>query len=453
MVIEVASVLGIDTTDMDVEVPNVPLACVEDDSEKELTPERDSKSGPSNGNESSNIENGNFCTSPAVKAKNSKDNANSCTSSNSSNTSTDNFGFGEGGNLSTSLQSLVETFDQKVNKCLKDMDENTTTMAPVPIRTQEEIMSESQVWWTLTGNYGNILPLDFNKTRIRADQLDALGLSSSSTRHSEDSDQGYDLNDEEDIRQQLDFHQLVTQNLSLPNELLPVSADQVIEEIDEMIQSCDLLASMTTDRTMESVDSMYSSMRSPYTGSSINSHNDVDSKMKQASVITSTTENLESLPINKLLTLASEMEQLIRIYNESLVENLAHRDELEFEKEVKNTFISLLLSIQNRRRAFHNERKRKGLRIDISQMPQFAIATIPYDENKKIIDTPTLEALIKIMKAIEDDSNNVPSMLTDYILTFVCPSTTTSMIVDGTSSINQMTSSTISSGTILKGNF
>ncbi|CEF62406.1 Unc-76 [Strongyloides ratti] len=452
MVIEVASVLGIDATDMDVEVPNVPLACVEDDSEKELTPEPDSKTTSLNVNESSNIENGNFSTLKPTNQQNSSGNNNSSISSNSSNSSTDNFGFGEGGYLSTSLQSLVETFDQKVNKCLKDMDENTTTMAPVPIRTQEEIMSESQVWWTLTGNYGNILPLDFNKTRIRADQLDALGLSSS-TRQSENSDNGYDLNDEEDIRQQLDFHQLVTQNLSLPNEIPPVSADQVIEEIDEMIQSCDLLASMTTDRTMESVDSMYSSMRSPYTGSSINSQNEVDSKMKQASVITSTTENLESLPTNKLLTLASEMEQLIRIYNEALVENLAHRDELEFEKEVKNTFISLLLSIQNKRRAYHNERKRKGLRIDVSQMPQFAVATIPHDESKKVIDTPTLEALIKIMKAIEDDSNNVPSMLTDYILTFVCPSTTTSMIVDNTLSINQMTSSTISNGTILKGNY
>uniref|UniRef100_A0A183U168 Uncharacterized protein n=1 Tax=Toxocara canis TaxID=6265 RepID=A0A183U168_TOXCA len=55
------------------------------------------------------------------------------------------------------------------------------------------------------------------------------------------------------------------------------------------------------------------------------------------------------------------------VYNESLVEQLAHRDELEYEKEMKNTFISLLLSIQNRRRQFANERKRKALKIDPSQ--------------------------------------------------------------------------------------
>lgn len=58
------------------------------------------------------------------------------------------------------------------------------------------------------------------------------------------------------------------------------------------------------------------------------------------------------------------------MYNESLVEQLAHRDELEYEKEMKNTFISLLLSIQNRRRQFANDRKKKTLKIETSQLPQ-----------------------------------------------------------------------------------
>jgi hypothetical protein len=36
----------------------------------------------------------------------------------------------------------------------------------------------------------------------------------------------------------------------------------------------------------------------------------------------------------------------------------ALRDELEYEKELKNTFISLLLAVQNRRRQFHVEKKK-----------------------------------------------------------------------------------------------
>jgi hypothetical protein len=47
-------------------------------------------------------------------------------------------------NLSTSLQELVESFDKNVNIVLKDMNRNAEQIAPVKIRSQEEIMSESQ---------------------------------------------------------------------------------------------------------------------------------------------------------------------------------------------------------------------------------------------------------------------------------------------------------------------
>lgn len=53
-----------------------------------------------------------------------------------------------------------------------------------------------------------------------------------------------------------------------------------------------------------------------------------------------------------------EMEVLIREFSETLISELALRDELEYEKELKNTFISLLLAVQNRRRQFHVERKK-----------------------------------------------------------------------------------------------
>lgn len=53
-----------------------------------------------------------------------------------------------------------------------------------------------------------------------------------------------------------------------------------------------------------------------------------------------------------------EMEMLIRELSETLINELALRDELEYEKELKNTFISLLLAVQNKRRQFHVEKKR-----------------------------------------------------------------------------------------------
>lgn len=46
--------------------------------------------------------------------------------------------------FSVSLENLVETFDQKITTVLKNLDENTTQMAPVQVRSQDEVMSESQ---------------------------------------------------------------------------------------------------------------------------------------------------------------------------------------------------------------------------------------------------------------------------------------------------------------------
>lgn len=55
-----------------------------------------------------------------------------------------------------------------------------------------------------------------------------------------------------------------------------------------------------------------------------------------------------------------EMEILIREFSETLIRELALRDELEYEKELKNTFISLLLAVQNKRRQYHVEKKKNG---------------------------------------------------------------------------------------------
>lgn len=51
---------------------------------------------------------------------------------------------------------------------------------------------------------------------------------------------------------------------------------------------------------------------------------------------------------------------LIREFSETLISELALRDELEYEKELKNTFISLLLAVQNKRRQYHVEKKKSS---------------------------------------------------------------------------------------------
>lgn len=69
---------------------------------------------------------------------------------------------------------------------------------------------------------------------------------------------------------------------------------------------------------------------------------------------------LKALNLTQLNELYMEMEELIRDYSETLIAELALRDELEYEKELKNTFISLLLAVQNRRRQHNVEKKRNS---------------------------------------------------------------------------------------------
>lgn len=66
-----------------------------------------------------------------------------------------------------------------------------------------------------------------------------------------------------------------------------------------------------------------------------------------------------------LLELNDELEDVetaIRGYSEELVQHLAVRDELDFEKEVKNSFISVLIDVQNRQKV-HREMLRKKRKV------------------------------------------------------------------------------------------
>ena len=107
------------------------------------------------------------------------------------------------------------------------------------------------------------------------------------------------------------------------------------------------------------------------------------------------------------------------------------RDELEYEKELKNTFISLLLSIQSRRRQCLAA---SGSSVEIQKGPgvgrmpagggpyKYLTTVIPYQPEKGSPCLQTLQVLVKILKAINEDSPAVPALLTDYILKVLCPS-------------------------------
>lgn len=133
-------------------------------------------------------------------------------------------------------------------------------------------------------------------------------------------------------------------------------------------------------------------------------------------------ERLRTLSTAELNEVLVELERLIREHSETLIQELALRDELEFEKELKNSFISLLLSVQNKRRHFHiDKRKGRPSPAHNSPEPKYLTTVIPYNVDKGPPSNASLQILIKILHAINDDSPTVPTLLTDYILKVLCP--------------------------------
>lgn len=81
------------------------------------------------------------------------------------------------------------------------------------------------MWWTITGNFGNILPIDWSKSYARKLHMPALNLQDSTKAGSQEI---LDLTEEdEQVASDLDMHALILNGLHTDCE--PVkTADEVI---------------------------------------------------------------------------------------------------------------------------------------------------------------------------------------------------------------------------------
>ncbi|CAL1532144.1 unnamed protein product [Lymnaea stagnalis] len=309
--------------------------------------------------------------------------------------------------VSGSLEDLVNSFDERITKCFNNLEQEVETFAPVQIRSQEEIMNDCQMWWTITGNFGNILPIDWSKSYARNLQNRVLNLGEQSNDcHS----LSLDLSDDEDLAQAFDMHSLIVSSLHPEEEDKVLTADEVISEIDDMMKE-------------PSAEDFYNAMQE--------APEDVAyTKIKQTLATLSgyTKEDLKEMSRTELHELVVEYETTTKVLSEMLVSELALRDELEFDKELKNQFISLLLTIQKKRRECHSDRKKKKSKTNAApnanatpENGNFLTTAIPYYPCQGPPTSEQLQIYIKILQAINEDSPTVPILLTDYILKVLCP--------------------------------
>ncbi|XP_039106192.1 fasciculation and elongation protein zeta-1 isoform X2 [Hyaena hyaena] len=305
-----------------------------------------------------------------------------------------------------SMEDLVNEFDEKLNVCFRNYNAKTETLAPVKnqfqIQEEEETLQDEEVWDALTDNYIPSLSEDW-----RDPNMEALNGNSSDTEVIEEIEE-------------------MMQNSPDPEE-----EEEVLEEEDE-------------GETSSQADSVL---------------------LQEMQALTQTFNNnwsyegLRHMSGSELTELLDQVEGAIRDFSEELVQQLARRDELEFEKEVKNSFITVLIEVQNKqkeqRELMKKRRKEKGLSLQSSriekgnQMPlkrfsmegisnilqsgirqtfgssgtdkQYLNTVIPYEKKALPPSVEDLQMLTNILFAMKEDNEKVPTLLTDYILKVLCP--------------------------------
>ncbi|XP_066495637.1 fasciculation and elongation protein zeta-1 isoform X4 [Tiliqua scincoides] len=305
-----------------------------------------------------------------------------------------------------SMEDLVNEFDEKLNVCFRNYNAKTENLAPVKnhfqIQEDEENLQDEEVWDALTDNYIPSITEDWRDPNIEA------------------------LNGN-------------------------ISDTEVIEEIEEMMQNSP--DPEDEEEILEEDDGGETSSQA-------------DSVLLQEMQALSQTlnnnwsyEGLGRMSVSELSELLDRVEVAIRDYSEELVQQLARRDELEFEKEVKNSFITVLIEVQNKqkehRELMKRRRKEKGLSLQSSrieratQMPlkrfsmegisnilqtgirqtfgnsatdkQYLNTVIPYEKKGTPPSVDDLQMLTNILFAMKEDNEKVPTLLTDYILKVLCP--------------------------------
>ncbi|KAM4772495.1 fasciculation and elongation protein zeta-2 [Rhinophrynus dorsalis] len=333
-----------------------------------------------------------------------------------------------------SMEDLVNDFDEKLTVCFRNYSTDTGNIAPVRPITEEGIMKDDEIWNALTDNYGNVMPVDWKSSHTRALHLPTLNLSDKAVNDN----LNLDLSDDEELREQLDMHSII---VSCITEEPLFTAEQVIEEIEEMMQES---PDPEEDDTPTQSDRL-----------SVLSQ-ELQTLKKTADI--SYGDRVKKMSVTELNDLLEEIETAIKDYSEELVQQLALRDELEFEKEVKNSFISVLIEVQNKQKEHKENVKKKkkmksgnpqngkqershvpGTRFSMEGLSnviqssfrhtfgssggdkQYLTTVIPYEKKNGPPSVEDLQILTKILHAMKDDNEKVPTLLTDYILKVLCP--------------------------------
>ncbi|NXH13321.1 FEZ1 protein, partial [Bucco capensis] len=340
-----------------------------------------------------------------------------------------------------SMEDLVQEFDEKLTVCFRNYDAATESLAPVrgclQVQEEEERLQDEEVWDALTdGLAPRVSPQPWLLPEAEA---------------SDDTDPQLCEKEEEELTERSE------QDSGINEEPL-LTADQVIEELEELMQSSPDPEADPEGEDEEEEEEEESEADAEGEGSCRGTEPILLHELCAFSPAFNNNcsrEGLGHLSAQELVAAAGRAEAASRALSAELVAQLARRDELAFEKEVKTAFIGALLAVQGEQREAARRRRRdRGLSLQGGQpergnhMPrkrfsmegissilhsglrqtfspatnekQYLNTVIPYEKKGSPPSVEDLQMLTNILFAMKEGNEKVPTLLTDYILKGIC---------------------------------
>ncbi|NXK35857.1 FEZ1 protein, partial [Piprites chloris] len=346
-----------------------------------------------------------------------------------------------------SMEDLVQEFDEKLTVCFRNYDAATEGLAPVrgqlQAQEEEERLQDEEVWDALTDGFA---PRSSPRPWLPGTEApDGTNLQLG----------GKEEEEEEELTERSE------QDSGINEEPL-LTAEQVIEELEELMQSSpDPEADPEGEEEEEEEDEEDTEADAEGEGGGGGTEPILLRELRAFSPALNNNcshEGLGRLSARELAAAAGRAEAASRALSAELVAQLARRDELAFEKEVKTAFIGALLAVQGEQReqreAARRRRRDKGLSLQGGRpdrgnhMPrkrfsmegissilhsglrqtfgpatnekQYLNTVIPYEKKGSPPSVEDLQMLTNILFAMKEGNEKVPTLLTDYILKGTC---------------------------------
>ncbi|CAH8487613.1 unnamed protein product [Schistosoma rodhaini] len=219
---------------------------------------------------------------------------------------------------------LTTAFSEEITRCFTFDDVFKDLNNQVKLKDKPQSFDSREYLGPLLSHY-TFPPVHWFGTCLYGVVLEALDIN-----EQEQPVKCYDLDIPEDeaISYAFDHHSLVTSQL-------PDSYDDIVQTADEIIKEIDILMNDNEDIPLSLCNMVQSEYKRPLGIENIGS----DWLPEEA---------MQDLSLNELNALLEELESCVREYSAILVQELAYREELDFEQEQKDIFIARLNELHRR---------------------------------------------------------------------------------------------------------